>query len=653
MKKLGVFLLFTLIGLGIYQNALNNPFHFDDFHHIIGNPAIRTLDNLPNYFTDPRTFSALSGGLRHYRPLVMVSHALNYKFSGTEFMGYHLVNLGFHIGSAFLLFLIVKTIPAGLHKPFFPALAAGLLFLVTPFNSEVINYISARSSVMCAFFFLLAFWGWVKYREAAASPPSIPPTPPLPREGGGRESRWRGFVWYAISLSAFLLAMLTKEMAVTFPVILWLYDRFFFQKGSWRTYPAYLPFALLAILIGFLARLYFFGAVTKTVVVVDWTIRWIVGVKVFAKYFFQAIVPVGLSIQHPIIAKMDSYLVLSLLFTIGLGVSTYLLWKKGNLPEKTASFFILWSFIVLIPMIAAPLVAPYQENRGYLAMAAIAGLLALGLERIGVLTSKWSSASKWEILPASVLLGAILLAYASEGIARNAVWKDGKFIWSDVLEKYPDSLVAMTNLGGIYQAEGDMEGAARYFTKVLKIAPQHPNALAGMGLIHYKKGNLDEAERLLIQSLQSNPYQNGANLALANLYLERKEDPKAIPPLARVLSITPDDSEALTLLIRTFNRMGKLDRAGEIFAKAIRETPDRPGAHRGMGLVHMARGNWAAAAAEFEIALRYMPEEIRTHRDIAYLFLQMGDWDRARSTFLSILAFSRLKELESRNTVSH
>src|SRR3972149_3251888 len=132
----GVFGLFILLGIGIYLNSLHNGFHYDDRHHIVGNPYIQNPGNIPLFFTDHRTFSVLSGVFLHYRPLVLVSYAVNYYFGKLDPMGYHLVNLGFHIGSAFLLFLIIgKMVKGGMDGPFFSGLAAGLLFLTTPFNS--------------------------------------------------------------------------------------------------------------------------------------------------------------------------------------------------------------------------------------------------------------------------------------------------------------------------------------------------------------------------------------------------------------------------------------------------------------------------------------------------------------------------------------
>src|SRR3990172_12565871 len=190
--KILPFLLITLLSGLIYFNSLENPFHFDDSHHIIDNPHIRSLRDVPNLFTDTRTFSVWPGNNRHYRPLLLLTHVINYALGGLNPIGYHLVNLAFHVGSAFLVFLIVQTmlVPPLLsspHKggknkpvaardvaagfslrstrdvaagfslrstPVFIALTSALIFAVHPFNSEVVNYISARSSVMSGFFYL-------------------------------------------------------------------------------------------------------------------------------------------------------------------------------------------------------------------------------------------------------------------------------------------------------------------------------------------------------------------------------------------------------------------------------------------------------------------------------------------------------------------
>src|SRR3972149_7777240 len=112
-KQAGVLIIFILLGLGIYFNSLQNGFHYDDQHHIVRNAYIQSPGNIPYFFTEHRMFSALSGVFLHYRPLVMVSYALNYYFVKLDPAGYHLVNLAFHVGAAFLLYLIIENMLAG------------------------------------------------------------------------------------------------------------------------------------------------------------------------------------------------------------------------------------------------------------------------------------------------------------------------------------------------------------------------------------------------------------------------------------------------------------------------------------------------------------------------------------------------------------
>src|SRR3990172_12606615 len=116
-KKTGLFLLFVFWAVVIYFNALRNPFHFDDAHHIQNNPAIRGIENIPSYFVDVRTFSIDPGNIGNYRPLLLMTHALNYRAGDLEPLGYHLVNLAFHIGSACLIFLIVQAMLVPITSP--------------------------------------------------------------------------------------------------------------------------------------------------------------------------------------------------------------------------------------------------------------------------------------------------------------------------------------------------------------------------------------------------------------------------------------------------------------------------------------------------------------------------------------------------------
>ena len=86
----------------VYAGSLHHPFQYDDIHSIVENPHIRSLGNIPAFFYRPELFSADPRNAM-YRPLVLVSYALNYALSGDEVWSYHLFNLGVHLGTSCLL----------------------------------------------------------------------------------------------------------------------------------------------------------------------------------------------------------------------------------------------------------------------------------------------------------------------------------------------------------------------------------------------------------------------------------------------------------------------------------------------------------------------------------------------------------------------
>src|SRR3989304_4007107 len=94
-----VLLILTGLSSLIYFNSLDNGFHFDDMSHIVKNMHLRSLENIPRFFIDMDTFTVSSS--KHYRPLVLVTHAINYAIGGGKPPGDHVVNLLFPIGSSF------------------------------------------------------------------------------------------------------------------------------------------------------------------------------------------------------------------------------------------------------------------------------------------------------------------------------------------------------------------------------------------------------------------------------------------------------------------------------------------------------------------------------------------------------------------------
>src|SRR5262245_4360868 len=133
---LGIVLALTALA---YLPALRGELVYDDLRFVRDNPAIRSLANVPRFFSDPTTMSA-SEDRDIYRPLRTLVFALEYQVAGDHPTLYHVVNLAWHLASAVALFLLLRA--GGWFSPLFTVLAVGL-FALHPGISEAVAWISS------------------------------------------------------------------------------------------------------------------------------------------------------------------------------------------------------------------------------------------------------------------------------------------------------------------------------------------------------------------------------------------------------------------------------------------------------------------------------------------------------------------------------
>lgn len=199
----------ALIGATVlaYRNTLPGDFIYDDHAIIVHNPLIRDLKNIPlilknsywgTFIGQPKDYK---GGL--YRPLTLITFALNFKVGGLSPRGYHLANLALHVGVSILLGLLALR----LGMTWQGASAAMFLFALLPVHTEAVSNVVGRSEVLAAFFVLLA---WIFATMT---------------------SRYAAIILGALS---FGLALLSKENAAAFLPILFLSDYVTHQK-PWKT----------------------------------------------------------------------------------------------------------------------------------------------------------------------------------------------------------------------------------------------------------------------------------------------------------------------------------------------------------------------------------------------------------------------------------
>src|SRR3989344_1506690 len=203
-------LAIVILGFAGYSFMLGAPFKImDDNISITGNTDIRSFDNIGKIFQQ-----GFFGDRTYYRPLVSLSFMLEYHFFELNPLFYNLTNVALHLLSALAIFFLIRRMLKNDNTAFFVA----LLFAVHPLHWEAVSNIAGRSIVLCTFFLMTALLSYNVFF-----------------------TKQKGWPYYALSLVFFCLAMLSKEAAASFPLVIISYEFFFARNLNGRLRQAALP----------------------------------------------------------------------------------------------------------------------------------------------------------------------------------------------------------------------------------------------------------------------------------------------------------------------------------------------------------------------------------------------------------------------------
>ena len=489
--------LVFLLACVLYGNSLGHGFCYDDFHSIVYNPHIRTLSSLPFFFSDPTSFS-VDPKQAMYRPVLLVSYALNYAIGGNEPIGYHLVDVLLHGANAALLLLLILALQGNRQI----ALLTALFFAVNPLNAETVNYASSRSELLAATFFLSACLSYVRFAHTR---------------------RWG---WYAVGVGAGILALLTKSVAVVLVGVLvlcdWLLGGRQAIRRRWRFYLVFIAVDLLYVL--FTRQLVGKAVLTpvRSLDVQAWT-----QIKAWGYYLLVGSMPVKLSVEHQFFVSRH----LGEAAVIGAGMVLLsllglLCWKGSKLLQ----FACAWSAILLVPASIVPLIVLVNEHRLYLAGIGLSLVCAWGLKemldrRAGV---------------ARVAVGVYTILLACITLQRNQVWADEFALWQDAAVKGPLMLKPHLRLGDALVHQRRFAEAESAYQRAIALRPHHPGARNNLGYLYKQQGRWREAEEQFRTLLRSSPDNVPARLNLAGLLLRQVGWSEAEVEYRRVLEF--DDS---------------------------------------------------------------------------------------------------------------
>lgn len=470
-------ILIIFICFSIYGNSLNNAFVWDDIALIRDNAYIKDCSRAGGFFAGHMSSIEKSD---FYRPLVMISYAIDYSIWKLNTMGYHLTNILLHCLTALAVYWLV----AILYGNSFIALLTGIFFAVHPVHTEAVTYISGRSDCLAGFLMVLSFIFYVKNLQK------------------------RKMKFYIFMILAYAGGVLSREAALALPLLLLIYNYTFGRELKFKEIT---PFLIVSFIYASL-RLIILGHLAFTA---DFLQRLPGFFAAIAGYIKLLVFPFYL---HMVDSKIELFSLNDPKVIAGILITAFLLiYAFKNRKNHSPVFFsISWFLLALLPVSNIyPLNAYMREHWLYVPSIGFFLLLASGLSSL--------CARKKFYVAGIVFIIGLSGFYSYLTIKQNEYWKEPIGFYKRTLEYDPDNWRLLLNLGNAYNETGKIEEAEASYKKALGINPKSAEAYHNLGIIYNNMGRKEEAMAAFHKALDINPKDSITCLCLSRAYFYKKE----------------------------------------------------------------------------------------------------------------------------------
>jgi protein O-mannosyl-transferase len=608
-----------------YANSLDNAFNFDDSHVVEQNIFIRDLANVPRFFTDARTFSSLPQNAT-YRPVLSVTLAIDYWLAGgLTPRVYHLTQLG--------LFAVLGGLLALFYARLFRrasdeatvewiALFAATLYCVHTGNTQVGNYISSRSEILCALGVVGAF---LMYELAP---------------------RTRRFHLYLIPV---VIGALAKSPAVVFAPLLLIYKLLIeeqlapaqvFARSAWPRVRAALvatipAFILSAVLFAGIESMnppgQNYGGAGRASYLA--TQAW-----VWVRYARMYFVPTGLSVDTDLMPFASMADLRTLAGVLLLAGSLFVAWKAARTRAgRPIAFGILWFWIGIGPTSSIfPLAEVTNDHRPFL------GFIGLNA---AVIWAVWLLAERRPVVRKAlpVLATGALLAHSVGTWQRNKVWRDDESLWADVVKKSPGNGRGIMNYGLTQMRRGRLVEARDLFMRAQTQLPNYSFLETNLGVISSALKDPVAADAHFKRSLALDGGQPVSRRLYARYLLTNGRGPEAVPHLVKALELSPGETESRHTLLAVFAARDARPELQALVEETLRFTSTDPDAqayargaaphspasddYRGwfeLGLALGSSGRDLEAATVYRVALSRDASQADTWNNLGFSLGKLG-----------------------------
>jgi tetratricopeptide (TPR) repeat protein len=576
MKNLLHLSIIILVCLTCFSNTFTNEFvNWDDgMCYAPRNLDLKSIYNL---------FKLRGGGT--YQPLREFSYAIDYNLWGKNPFGYHIQNLFWYTLtciSIYFAFLKLLGNASFLNQSLynnrnFYALSATLIFAVHTLHVEAVVWLSSRKFVLLSFFYFLSFYFYCRFSA-------------LSKE----KAR---FGYYGGALITYYLALCSQPMAITFPVIILVYDLCFLKKFKQKEFlhrmVFYFPFWIPMLIIvhyfifkaGTASDSYPYVSFIKTAFVMN-----LIMILYIIKLFF----PFNLSSRYafpPAESFFDLPYFLCLIANIIIIIGIVISIKKMK-EKKFILFFFLWYIINFLPTSnIIPISIQMADRYIYLSSFGFSFFLIFFI-------SKLFHNLRWQ----KMILFSILIFFGILTLKQNKVWSDSISLWSHSSKTYPNEM-----------------------------------SFLNLGVAYYKKGIYDKALEQFKNSIYCEPKNLKAYFNIGLIFKDLENHKKALIYFNKAIEISPDSFEPYESIGLIFLKKGDYDLAIENFKKGIELSPETASLHNNYGSVLQLKGLYEDAVNQFKTSIKINPLLEEAYFNLNILYLSKNKYEKAISVLKDLL----------------
>jgi len=581
-------LALAIATLVIYSRAGNHQFVYDDEDYILNNPLVITGISSAKM---ARAFISVHSS--NWHPITWLSHMADVQLYGLNPRGHHYTNIAFHIAASLLLLVFLfRTTGAFWRSAFVSA-----IFALHPMHVESVAWVAERKDVLSAFFGFLALIFYAEYRS--------------------RHKR----SYYYLSLSTFMLGLMSKPMLVSFPIVLLLVDFWPLGRHAGESGPApgdwnlfrrvfsllhekkwFCFWSLLSCLFTILVQ--DISGSTASFKRVPLALRVDNALIAYCKYIIKAFWPTDLGVLYPLRPSFPMWQVLLSFIAIVL-ISSAVIHYRQRFPYLLTGWF--WFLITLIPVIGLIQVGSQAmaDRYSYIPYVGLSVMVAWGCADLVVMSGNRAA------LLGAALFVIPLIACATVTWVQLGYWQDNLSLYRHTLQVTERNETMHYNLGNVYRENGFYDSAINEYREALLINAKADDTHNNLGLALSARGNIDEAIQEYRKSLEINPYKVNTLNQLGTELVRKGDSDAALQCYRKALQLNPNYPDPHLNIGLILVGSGNLDSAQQEFQVALHLDPQLPDAHYNLGRVFEIRGDPGAAAKEYQNELQLNPNHVK------------------------------------------